>query len=44
MHELVRAHGVRHAEQDGLRAAVDDDLPAAAQSQLGAVVVDVLFV
>ena len=42
MHELVRAHGVRHAIQDGLRAPVDDDLAAAAQAQFGAVVVDVL--
>ena len=42
MHELVGAHGMRHAIQDGLRPPVDDDLAAAAQAQLGAVVVDVL--
>jgi hypothetical protein len=43
VHELVLAHGVRHPVQDGLRAAVDDDLPAAAEPQLGALVVDVLW-
>ena len=43
MHELVRAHGVRHAEEHGLAAAVDDDLAAAAQPQLRAVVVHMLL-
>jgi hypothetical protein len=33
---------VRHAVQHRLLAAVDDDLPAAAQPQLGAVLVDTL--
>jgi hypothetical protein len=44
MDELIRAHRVRDAVQDGPFAAVDEDLPAAAQPQLRALVVDVLRV
>jgi len=43
VHELVRAHRVRHAVQHRPRTTIDDDLPAAAQAQLGALVVHVLL-